>query len=231
MIYEGFFQLTSTVYIFYLEVANMDFGYESTLKENSDSLSYIENALDDENYLFGDLRDDVDDTVALTVLGTAVYIDEEKQEIGIRDDAFEFSLENESSRRGVAGRPLGLEGAALAGGAAGTVGSIWRFLEDGGAEYLGTGAASALLGRSALKRIGKVFKARTAEDAASKKLDMASHFENYSLKILEPDEARTRLEQKMKQEIEEGFDSDIKAYTAEDLQNMSEEELMEDLEN
>ena len=209
----------------------MNSVYESSLKDNADSMSYVEDVLEDETYSFGDLRDDIDDVVALTLLGTAVYIDEEDQEIGIREDAFEFSLENEASRRGIAGRPLGLETAALAGGAAGTAGSIWRFLEDGSPEYLGTGVASALVGRSALKRIRKVFKARGASDAASKKLDFVSHFENYSLEVLDKDEARDRLKQKARDEFAGEFDGDVRAYTAEELESMSEEELIEDLED
>lgn len=205
----------------------MKFGYERSLKDNADSLSYVEDVLGDEDYSFGDLRDEVDDIVALSVLGTAVYIDEDEQEIGLHEDAFEFSVENEAGRRGIAARPLGLEAAGLVGGAAGSVGSAWRFLEDGNPEYLGTGVFSALVGGSALKRIGKVLKARSAKDAAGKKLDMASHFENYSLEILNKDEARDRLTREVEEELDGELDADVRAYTADELEDMSEEELME----
>lgn len=194
-----------------------------SLKENADSLSYIENNSADETYTFGDLRKEVDDVVALSVLGAAAYIDEEEQEIGVHKDIFEPVLESESYRRGLTDRPLGLETAALAGGAAGTVASGWKFLEDGGLEYLGTGAASLLLGKSALKRIGAKVRADLAADAASRELDKATFYETYELNLMDDEDIR--------REPGTNFDPEINVLTREEFEDMSEEELVEELED
>lgn len=205
----------------------MEFETLDSLKSNADSLSYAEDMLGEEDYTFGDLRDDVDNTVALTVLATRMYVDDENQEIGVYENAFDFALENESGRRGVADRPIGLESLAVVGGAAGTVASALRLLEEGGLEYLGTGALSAGISLSGMRRIGKVLNARGANSDAGKKLDKRPWLENYKLKLLGEDEALKYIED----EVGEELDADVKAYTAEDLEEMSEEELMEEFEN
>jgi hypothetical protein len=184
------------------------------LKDISDSLSYFEDNSKDEDYTFGDLRDEVDDVVALSVLGGAVYIDEEEGEIGIHEDIFESALESESYRRGIRDRPVGMEAAALAGGAAGTAGSVWKFLEEGELGYIGTGAASILLGKSALNRIGAKVTASMAEDGASRELDKNAYLENYDLNF---------LDDKRKRQILMDGNPEMNIFTREEFEGISEE--------
>ncbi|QKQ97990.1 hypothetical protein GKQ38_00430 [Candidatus Nanohaloarchaea archaeon] len=199
----------------------------NTLKEDASYLSDAEVAVENGgDYTFGDLREDVDDYVALSMMSGVVDIDEEQEEIVMHENAFDYALDNEAARRGVADRPLGLETAVLGGSGLGLAGSAWKFLEDGDPMYLGTGGLSLLAGRSAFKRISSVLSSSMANDKASDKLDMYSHLESYSLRTVEPEEARKY----MAEQLEGKEDGVVKAYTADELEDMSMEALEQELE-
>lgn len=195
-----------------------------SLREKYDALTDAERIIEsEEEYTFGDLRDSTDDFIALSVLSGAVKVDEDKEEIYIREDAFDYGLEKESARRGHESRPDKLELGVIGGAALGLAGSAWRLLEEGGPEYLATGAVSALAGRSALRRLGSIQKAKVANDEAGRKLDMSSYLESYNLNTVNDEEARQYL---MKTPEED--EDNVEAYTAEELDDIDMEELEQD---
>ena len=195
------------------------------LREEYDTVANAERLIEsDEEYTFGDFRDDAQDFTALNVLSEAVKVDNENKELYVREDAFDYSVELESARRGHASRPGKLEMGVLAGAVTGTLGSGWKLLEEGGPEYLVTGGLSVLAGRSALRRLGSIHSARVANDKAGERLDMSSYLEDYELKTVSDDEAQQILEQQ--RENERGS---VKAYTADELEEMDMDELEQDI--
>lgn len=160
----------------------MKIGDSGSLASNYETLNEIMES--DEDYSFGELRKNVNDYVARTVADLG-NIDEENEEISIPDYGLEFILENEAERRSQASRPQTLEGIAVLGGLAGVLGSVEMFLENGEPAYLMAGVSSGLIGSIGAKRIYHNFKAYTAEERASSKLDMMAHIESYDLNIEE----------------------------------------------
>lgn len=197
----------------------------SLLKEQYDTIADAERLIEsDEEYTFGDLREETQDFTALNILSGAVKVDDENKELYVREDAFDYGVEFESARRGHASRPSKLEMGVLAGAVTGALGSGWKLLEEGDPEYLATGGLSILAGRSALRRLGSIHSARVANDKAGERLDMASYLEDYDLKTVSNDEAREILEQEREKER-----GDVKAYTADELEEMDMEELEQDI--
>mgnify|MGYP006269798987 CR=1 FL=1 len=191
------------------------------LRDEYDALADAERVIDSgEEYTFGDLRENTDDFIALGVLRGAVKVDEEEQEIYLHEDSFDYGLELESSRRGQEARPDRLELGVLGGSALGVIGSGWRLLEEGGPEYLATGAISVLAGRSALRRLGSIGAAKAANYEAGEQLDMNAYLENFDLKTVGDEEARQILDQYREEERE-----NVPAYTAEELDEMDMEEI------
>jgi len=174
----------------------------------------------DEEYTFGDLRDDASDFTALSILNGAIKADDENEEIYLHEDSFDYVLEMESARRGIESRPSGLEMGVVGGSALGLAGSTWKVLEEGSPEYLATGALSFLAGRSALKRLGAIQKAKVANDEAGKKLEIAPYLESYELKTIGDEEVQEILDQQRRRN-----EADIEAYTADELEDMDMEEL------
>lgn len=147
----------------------------SLLREQYDAIADAERLIEsDDEYTFGDLRDETQDFTALNILSGAVKVDNENKELYVREDAFDYGVKFESARRGHASRLSKLEIGVLGGAVVGTIGSGWKFFEDGDPEYLATGGLSILAGRSALRRLGSIHSARVANDKAGKRLDMAS---------------------------------------------------------
>lgn len=160
----------------------MKIGDFRSLASNYETLNEIMES--NEDYSFGELRKNLNDYMALTVADLG-NIDKKNEEISIPDYGLEFILENEAERRSQSSRPQTLEGIAVLGGVAGVLGSVEMFLENGEPAYLMAGVSSGLIGSIGAKRIYNNFKAYTAEERASSKLDMMAHIESYDMNIEE----------------------------------------------
>ena len=192
-----------------------------SLREEFDALASAENSIEsDEEYTFGDLRDEAQDYTALTVLGGAVKIDEDEETLYIHEDSLDYGLEMESIRRTNASEPYMRELGLLGAGVLGFASSAWKLIEGGGGpEYLATGAFSALLSQSAFRRLRNINSAKIANEKAGEQLDISSYIESYELETVGDEEVREMLEQG--QEDQQA----VHAYTADELEDVDPREL------
>lgn len=195
----------------------------SDLREEFERLEEAEELANDEeeDYTFGELREDVSTASLRGVSAGIIDIDDEDEVMYLHEDSFDKGFEFEGIEAGYADRSLKMEAAVFLGSLGGLGGSIYQFAKSGDPLYLGSGVLSTGFGASAFRRIMRTFSARSDGEHREEMIEEElGGMDDYVLRVLDDEEMERHIEEN------KGF----AVYEREELEEMSGEELKQELE-